>query len=84
LRPDEVHLYHSTSHSGNFLQCIRTRQRTICPVEVAARSVSAVLLGGMAKQLQRTLKWDPAAEHFVGDEEANRLMTIAKRPPWNV
>jgi hypothetical protein len=53
-------------------------------VEVAARSVSAVLLGGMAKQLKRTLKWDPVAERFVGDEEANRLMTIAKRPPWNV
>jgi hypothetical protein len=84
LRPNEVHLYHTDSHSGNFLQCVRTRQPTICPAEVAARSVSAVLLGGMAKQLKRTLKWDPVAEHFVGDEEANRLMNIAKRPPWTV
>jgi hypothetical protein len=79
-----VHLYRSNSHSGNFLECIRTRQRTICPVEVAVRSVSAVLVGGMAKQLQRSLKWDPVAEQFVGDEEANRLMTLAKRAPWNV
>jgi hypothetical protein len=84
LRPDEVHLYHSDSHSGNFLECVRTRQRTICPVEVAVRSISAVLLGGVAKQLNRTLKWDPKAEQFVGDEEANRLMTIAKRAPWNI
>ena len=84
LRPNEVHLYHSNSHSGNFLQCIRTRQRTICPVEVAARAVSALLLGGVVKQLKRPLKWDPVAEHFVGDEEANRLLSIAKRPPWNV
>jgi len=84
LRPNEVHLYRSNSHSGNFLECIRTRQRTICPVEVAVRSVSAVLVGGMAKQLQRSLKWDPVAEQFVGDEEANRLMTLAKRAPWNV
>jgi hypothetical protein len=53
-------------------------------VEVAVRSVSAVLVGGMAKQLQRSLKWDPVAEQFVGDEEANRLMTLAKRAPWNV
>jgi hypothetical protein len=84
LRPGEVHLYHSNSHSGNFLQCIRTRQRTICPVEVAARSVSALLLGGVVKQLQRPLKWDPVAEQFVGDEEANRLCSMVKRPPWNV
>jgi hypothetical protein len=84
LRPNEVHLYHSESHSGNFLQCIRTRQRTICPVEVAVRSASAVLVGGVAKQLNRTVKWDPAAEHFVNDEEANRLMNIAKRAPWNI
>jgi hypothetical protein len=84
LRPDEVHLYHSNSHSGNFLQCVRTRQPTICPVEVAARSVSTLLLGGVVKQLQRPLKWDPVAERFVGDDEANRLLYMAKRPPWNI
>ncbi len=83
LRPSEVHLYRSDSHSGNFLHCIRTRQRTICNVEVAARAASALLLGGVAKQLQRRLKWDPAAEHFIDDEEANRLISLAKRPPWS-
>ncbi|HEX3716701.1 MAG TPA: Gfo/Idh/MocA family oxidoreductase [Verrucomicrobiae bacterium] len=83
LRPDEVHLYHSNSHSGNFLECIRTRQRTICPVEIAHRSSSAVLLGGVVKQLKRPLKWDPVAEQFPGDDEANRMLSIAKRPPWN-
>jgi hypothetical protein len=83
LRPDETHLYRSDSHSGNFLQCIRTRQRTICPVEVAHRSASAVLLGGIVKQLKRPLRWDPAAEQFPGDDEANRMLSIAKRPPWS-
>jgi hypothetical protein len=84
LHPNEVHLYHSNSHSGNFLQCVRTRQLTTCNVKVAARSASALLLGGVVKQLQRPLKWDPAAEQFVGDEEANRMLSIAKRPPWNI
>ena len=43
-----------------------------------------LLLGGVVKQLHRTLRWDPAAEEFVGDDEANRLLSIAKRAPWRI
>jgi len=82
LRPNEVHLYHSESHSGNFLQCIRSRKKTICNENVAHRAASALLLGGVAKQLNRTVKWDPQLEQFPNDDEANRLLSIAKRPPW--
>lgn len=84
LRPDEVHLYRSSSHAGNFLDCVRTRKRPICDADIAHRSASALLLGGVAKQLNRTLKWDPKAERFIKDDEANRLLAIAKRPPWCV
>jgi len=82
LRPGETHLYLSPSHSGNFLECVRTRKQTICDANVAHRAASALLLGGVAKQLNRTVKWDPQAEIFPGDEEANRLLSITKRPPW--
>jgi hypothetical protein len=84
LRPDEVHLYRSDSHSGNFLECVRTRKQTICNAAVAHRAASALLLGGIAKQLLRPLKWDPQVEQFIGDDEANRMLSIAKRPPWHV
>ncbi len=84
LHPGEVHLYHSDSHSGNFLECVRTRKRTICDVNIAHRSASALLLGGVEKQLQRPLKWDPQQEVFPDDDEANRLLSIAQRPPWHV
>jgi predicted dehydrogenase len=82
LRPDEVHLYRSTSHAGNFLECIRTRKKPICDADIAHRAASALLLGGVVKQLKRPLRWDPQAEQFVKDEEANRMLSIAKRPPW--
>lgn len=84
LRPNEVHLYHSESHSGNFLECVRTRKQTICNINVAHHAANALLLGGVAKQLNRTVKWDPQREVFPGDDEANRMMSIAKRPPWHV
>lgn len=84
LRPEEVHLYHSESHSGNFLDCIRTRKKPICDADIAHRAASALLLGGIVKQLRRPLKWDPQVQQFTNDDEANRLVSIAKRPPWNV
>ncbi len=77
-------LYYSPSHSGNFLDCVRTRKRTICDVETAQRSASAVLLGGIALQLNRRLKWSPETEHFVNDDEANRLLSTAYRTPWEI
>ena len=52
-------VYHSTSHGGNFLECVRTRQRTIADIETAHRANSVLLLGGIAGHLKRTLKWDP-------------------------
>ncbi|HWH70095.1 MAG TPA: Gfo/Idh/MocA family oxidoreductase, partial [Candidatus Sulfotelmatobacter sp.] len=82
LRPDEVHLYRSESHSGNFLECVRTRKRPICDAAIAHRTASALLLGGIVKQLQRPLKWDPQMECFTNDNEANRMLSIAKRAPW--
>ncbi len=84
LDPSGPRLYFSDSHSGNFLECVRTRKRTICDVETAHRSASAVLLGGIALQLKRNLKWDPEAERFLNDDEANRFLSTAYRTPWEI
>lgn len=77
-------VYRSDSHSGNFLECVRTRARTICDIETSHRSASAVLLGGIALQLKRALKWDPRQERFINDDETNRLLSTAFRPPWQI
>jgi hypothetical protein len=82
VRPGEMHLYRTTSHAGNFLECIRTRKQPICDANVAHRAASALLLGGVVKQLKRPLKYDPQAEQFIKDDEANAMLSIAKRPPW--
>ena len=84
LGPNDVHLYKSNSHSGNFLDCVRTRQRTICDGETAHRAMSVILVGGIAEQLKRPLKWDPHREEFVNDPEANRMLSVAPREPWRL
>jgi hypothetical protein len=82
IGPNEVHLYVSTDHHGNWLDCIRTRKPTIAPVEVAHRSCSACLLHHIAMKLPRRLKWDPEKEHFIGDDEANALLSRPQRRPY--
>jgi len=83
-RPDEVHLYKSSSHFDNFLQSIRTRQKPICDVEIGCRSVTVCHLGNITYWLNRPLKWDPVKERFIGDAEANRWIDRPKRDPWTL
>ncbi len=82
LRPDDERVYRADSHSGNFLECIRTRRQTICNPEIAAYTMNAILIGGIALALQRNVHWNPATLEFPGDEIANRLLSYTPRPPW--
>lgn len=84
LKPTDQRVYESKSHGGNFLECIRTRKRTICDAETTRRSMSIMLLAGIATQLKRTMAWDPVKEVFPGDEQANRWLAYARRPGWEV
>jgi predicted dehydrogenase len=77
-----VKLYKSSDHLQDFLTCIRTRERPICDVEVGCRSVTVCHLGNLAYWNHRRLKWDPAKEQFIGDDEANTWLDRAKREPW--
>ncbi len=79
---NDVQVYHSESHSGNFLDCIKTRKPTICDAETAHRASSVLLLGGIVMQLKRKLIWDPQSESFTNDEEANALRNWPMREPW--
>jgi hypothetical protein len=84
ILPNDLRVYHSDSHSGNFLQCVRTRERTICNQAVAAYTMRALFTGGMALALKRRVRFDPVKVEFVNDAEANRFCSYATRPPWCV
>ncbi|MCA1597058.1 MAG: hypothetical protein LC772_11635 [Chloroflexi bacterium] len=85
LPASAVHLYVSNDHMGNFLDCIRTRQQTICPAEIGHRSVSVCHLGNISLRLGgRKLEWDPHRQKFKNDSEANAMLHRAQRKPWTV
>ena len=51
---------------------------------IGHRVTSLSHLGNIAYLLGRKLRWDPTAERFVGDDEANRLLHVAYREPWHL
>jgi predicted dehydrogenase len=84
IGPDEIHLYESRDHHGNWLESVRSRQQPIAPVEVAHRACSACLIHHMAMKLKRKLFWDPIKERFKNDDDANALLSRPQRPPYTV
>ena len=69
---------------GNFFDCVQSRRTPISDVESQHRSVTTCHLGNISMQLGRKLKWDPEAESFVRDEEANRLLSRDQRSGFEV
>ncbi|MCA9262642.1 MAG: Gfo/Idh/MocA family oxidoreductase [Planctomycetales bacterium] len=80
----EIHLQTSSNHMSNFLECHRTGQEPVCPVEVGHRSNSVCVITHIAMKLGRTLRWDASAEQFIDDESANAMLDYPHREPWTV
>jgi predicted dehydrogenase len=66
-------------HIENFLSSVRTRLRPSADVEIGHRSSTLCHLVNITRQLGRKLKWDPVAERFESDEQANALLSRPRR-----
>ena len=84
LPEDRVKLYASNNHMGNFIDCVRSRQTPISDVVSQHRSVSACHLANISLRLGRKLNWDAAKEEFVGDSEANAMLSRPQRAPYTI
>jgi len=84
IGPDEIHLYKSRDHIGNFLDCVISRKLTITPCEVAHRSASVGHLGMIAMALGRKIRFDPKSEQIIADATANQMLGKVMRSPWHL
>jgi predicted dehydrogenase len=71
-------------HARNFLDCVKSREDPVEPVEAGHRTASLCHLANIAMQLARTIRWDPAHEQIVGDSEASGMLSRPVRAPWSV
>jgi predicted dehydrogenase len=84
IREDEIKLYRSINHMKDFLECMRSRKDPVAPVEAGHRSNTICVMTHIAMKLGRKLRWDPEAERFLDDDEANRWLDYAHRDPWTM
>jgi Oxidoreductase family, C-terminal alpha/beta domain len=80
----EILLPVSPGHQREFLNCVKSRQKTLTPVEIAHRSQTPGHLGYIASVVGRKLKWDAAKQEIVGDAEASKLLSHEMRAPWHL
>jgi predicted dehydrogenase len=82
---NEISLYKSTDHWRNFIDCVKSREKTITPAEFAHRSISVGLLGEIAMITGIKLHWDPQNEKFTDNNAyATRLLKKPYRKPWEL
>lgn len=71
-------------HYKNFADAARARDKKMLngPVETAHLASSLAHLGNIAYRLGRTLDFDPQKEMFIGDKQANAMLTRKYRAPY--
>ena len=84
IDPEKLGIVVSHDHYANFLECVRDNRAPVSNIESGHR---ATILGNAADicvRLGRPLKWDPKAERFINDAEANRKLSQPMRAPWHM
>lgn len=84
FKPGDEQLPVSPEHNRNFIDCVKSRQEPICPVEMAIRCDAICQLADIAARTGRAIQWDPQQETIVGDAEASRMLVRPYRQPWKV
>ena len=68
---------------ADFINCVQTRNRPVCDIEIGHLSTNMSLLGMLALKTGRTLDWNGDRELVRNDPEANQLLRRPYRGPWH-
>ncbi|HEV7347566.1 Gfo/Idh/MocA family oxidoreductase [Telluribacter sp.] len=69
-------------HVKNWLECIRERKETNCPVETGRMVAMYAHMGNIALRTNSRLEWDEKSQNFGKNKAANALITPDYRKPW--
>ena len=84
FKANDERLMVSPEHNRNFIDCVKSRKETICPVEMGIRCDTICHLTDVAARTGRVMKWDPKTEQIIGDKEASKMIARPYRKEWKV
>lgn len=79
-----IRLYKSPGHQRDWLNCVRSRKKPICDVEIGARSVTVCHLGNIAYWTGSKLRWDPKKWELVDNKAAEKLLDVERREKYQL
>ena len=82
--PDGVVPFRSYDHRGNWMECIKTREKPIMDVEKGVRVANCCIMSMISYRVGRSLEWDDEKQEFVNDAEANRYLSNPGRGQWHI
>lgn len=83
LKANEIHLYKSEDHMGNFIESIKSRQKPVSCIEAAVQSDLISHLSNAAIRLKQSIQWDAEKEQVIGNREAvSSIVNRSGRKPW--
>lgn len=68
----------------DFLDSVKYRTPFALNESNGFRSCTIINMGKIALQLGRSLRFDPVAQLFINDDEANRMINPPMRSPWHM
>ena len=71
-------------HVKNFLDCMKTREKPVCDIEIGAHIARIAHLGNISFRLGRKVFWDHNKQQFINDKEANYMVDAHYRKPWTL
>ncbi|MCE7064546.1 Gfo/Idh/MocA family protein [Dyadobacter sp. CY326] len=74
----------SPGHQQNFVDAVKNRTQPESNLAYARELTLPMHLGLISYRLKRELNWNAAKEKFVGDKEANRLLSRKPRKQWDL
>jgi predicted dehydrogenase len=84
FQPPPPSIPDSPGHIREFLNAIKSRQRTTCDIEYGHRLTKSGLMANIAYRTGERLNWDDAHERFTGHTRANQYVSRRYRKPWKL
>jgi len=84
FKSNDERLTVATEHNRNFIDCVKSRAETMCPVEMAIRCDTINHLSTVAARTGRAIQWDPKKEQITGDPQAAKMLVRPYRKKWKV